>query len=147
MLGTSRLFSIGAASLSRIATALRGCMACPCAGLTHGDSSLTGSGCTKCGPLYIDNGLVQVKHARSTTARQRGRMGPGREQRKPLLECASRIVPYIRYQGAKYSRCTTVVEQAAPMLAHTLAQLMQNMRVHTSMDEPRRIGVRTHRNH
>ena len=51
--------------------------------------------------IYIENGLVQVKHGLSTTARPKGGMGPGREERKSLLERASRIAPCIRYRGAK----------------------------------------------
>ena len=34
-------------------------------------------------------------------------MGPGREEGEPLLECASRIVPSIRYWETKGSRCTS----------------------------------------
>ena len=98
-----------------------------------------------CGPVYRWQSRVQVAHGLSAKARPRGGMGPGREDSKPLLECASRIAPYIRYRGAKESRCTTVVKQAAPMLAYTLAQLLQDrrVRVHLEASVSERIAITT----
>ena len=92
---------------------------CPCVGLTHGNASPPGSGCAKrCAAQSIDTGLVsKLRMVHRQQLGKKGGMGSGREERKPLLEFASRIVPYIRYRGAKESRGITVVKQAAPMLA------------------------------
>ena len=67
-------------------------------------------------------------------------MGAGTEEGKPLLECASRIVPYIRYRETKGSRCTSAAggtdagEYPSPAAAG-----------HVDTGVALGIGVRTHR--
>ena len=131
------MFSIGAALSIRKATELRGCMTHAARAWPSRTETPAPPGAVA--PSGMRPGLSipvssQVAHGLSETARQRGGTGPGREDRKPLLECASQIVPYISFRGAKESRRTTVVKQAAPMLAYILAQLPQDMRVRAHLE-------------
>ena len=60
-------------------------------------------------------------------------MGSGRKEGQPLLECVSRS--YLTFVIEEQKQVGVPVTRAAPMLSHTLAQLLQSMRVPAQLAE------------
>ena len=58
-------------------------------------------------------------------------MGSGRKEGQPLLECVSRS--YLTFVIEEQKQVGVPVTRAAPMLSHTLAQLLQSMRVRAQL--------------
>ena len=94
---------------------------CTGMGLAHGSARPPESGCAKrYAALSTDKGFVCKLRMAFREQLGKGRNGTPLRKRKPLLVRANRILPYIRYRGA--NKVGVPVKQAAPMLAHILAQ-------------------------
>ena len=105
------MFLVGAASSIRKATALSRCITHPArawASRTKTPAPRERLLNAVRGSVHGHGSRVQVAHGLPATSRQRGGTGAGTEEGKPLLECASRIVPSNRYRETKGSRCALV---------------------------------------
>ena len=116
---------IGAASSTRKETALRGCTTLSGVVLASGEASPRGSACAK---RYS---------AKSMDMREQlGKVEEWNHAEEKGNPCSSLLVEsYLTFVNEEQKQVGVPVKQAAPRLAHTLAQLLQGMRTRAQLAE------------
>ena len=108
---------------------------CPGVGLADGGACRPGSGCTK---RYAAGSMDKrfISKLRMAMQKQLGKVeewDPGDKKGNP---CSSASVEsYLTFVREEQKQVGVPVKQAAPILSHTLAQLLQSMRVRSQLAE------------